>query len=152
MMHRILTTAGIEVAPHYHQILVVHPLPLVYTCTRVLRGFAVFSFHDWAVVRLALLGGCSRPFRVPTSDGRGPGVHRGSVRSLRMFDNIHMGLYFQVRHIITKAHLNPLLTVRGDTFRPNIVRRKGYPSTESLPVAFEAPAKPALLALSLIHI
>ena len=67
---------------------------------RVLRGFADFSLHFRPRDLFALLGGSLRPLWLPLSDGDRPCDNRGIVDTLWHYDNVRMGLYFQVKHML----------------------------------------------------
>ena len=65
-------------------------------CVRILRRRPVFSVYGRPTIRLALLGSGFGPVRQPIRLGRRHRVKRGAVRSLRVFNDAHLGLHFQV--------------------------------------------------------
>ena len=67
---------------------------------RVLCGSADVILHGRPVDLFALLGGSLRPLRLPLCTGGRPGDDRVDVDSVRHYDNVHMGLYIQVRHML----------------------------------------------------
>ena len=82
-----------------------HPSLQTCTCVRVLRRFYVFVVHDRPFVLFAILGDGGGQFRSSLRVGVRHRFNHYYVRGVRVFDNIHSRLYFQVRRKTRKGHI-----------------------------------------------